>query len=104
MMTNINIPSLKDVAAVRCIEHWYFHTKGFRHIAINMSDMAAVSNDWNCNFCKICDTLLVWLLKYLAGSWKFRQIMMSEETDVNYKRKHSYNNFPMFFPLRGLDS
>lgn len=49
MMTNINIPSLEDVAAVRCIEHWYSHTKGFRHIAINMSDMAAISKDGNYN-------------------------------------------------------
>jgi hypothetical protein len=85
----INIPSLEDVAAMRCIEHWYFHTKGFRHIAINVSDMAAISKDGNFNFFRICDTLLVWLLKDLAGSWNFWQVIISEETAVNHERKRS---------------
>jgi hypothetical protein len=32
MMINKNGPSLEDSDATQCVEHWYFHTKGFRHI------------------------------------------------------------------------
>jgi hypothetical protein len=44
---NMNGQILEYFDATRCVEHYYFHTKGLRHIksTCNQSDVAAKSKD-----------------------------------------------------------